>query len=259
MQETRVQSLGWEDPLEKEMATQSDILAWKIPWTEEPGILQSRGSQRIGHDGAAKLAIESMSWSVIFLLLFLLPVPLLPQEGQPRFLPSFPRNPDPKKVMAAGAGWTVLLRGGCGCWAAPNLLLLLHGRFSAKGSPWAPQEFRCRCETRAPTRRSSPQLPSLAESKLTLCRLPAASAGPWCWGWGSGSREAWVQTLIQPLTLRQVHTPQGLTFLTCEVQVFWPISSGDEMIKNEINKAPAAGLSLHLPAGTGSGSQVAQW
>ena len=61
MQETRVQSLGWEDPLEKEMATQSDILAWKIPWTEEPGILQSRGSQRIGHDGAAKLAIESMS------------------------------------------------------------------------------------------------------------------------------------------------------------------------------------------------------
>ena len=169
-QETRVHSLGREDPLEKEMATQSDILACKIPWTEEPGILQSRGSQRIGHDGAAKHAIESMSWSVIFLLLFLLPVLLLPQEGQPRSLPSFPRNPDPKKVMAAGSDWTVLLRGGCGWWAAPNLLLLLHGRFSAKGSPWAPQEFRCRCETRAPTRRSSPQSHSLAESELMLCR-----------------------------------------------------------------------------------------
>ena len=50
MQETWVQSLGWEDPLEKEMATQSSILAWKIPWTEEPGRLQSMGSQRVGHD-----------------------------------------------------------------------------------------------------------------------------------------------------------------------------------------------------------------
>ena len=45
MQETRVQSLGWEDPLEKEMATHSSILAWRIPWTEEPGGLQSMGSQ----------------------------------------------------------------------------------------------------------------------------------------------------------------------------------------------------------------------
>ena len=48
MQETRVQSLGWEDPLEK--ATHSSILAWRIPWTEEPGELQSTGSQRVGHD-----------------------------------------------------------------------------------------------------------------------------------------------------------------------------------------------------------------
>ena len=46
MQETQAQSLGWEDPLEKEMATHSSILAWKIPWTEEPGWLQSMGSQR---------------------------------------------------------------------------------------------------------------------------------------------------------------------------------------------------------------------
>ena len=50
MQETQVQSLGWEDPLEKEMVTHSSILAWKIPWTEEPGRLQSMGSQRVGHD-----------------------------------------------------------------------------------------------------------------------------------------------------------------------------------------------------------------
>ena len=50
MQETRVRSLGWEDPLEKEMVTHSSILAWGIPWTEEPGRLQSTGSQRVGHD-----------------------------------------------------------------------------------------------------------------------------------------------------------------------------------------------------------------
>ena len=50
MQETWVQSLGWEDPLEKEMAAHSSILAWKIPWTEEPGRLQSMGSQRVGHN-----------------------------------------------------------------------------------------------------------------------------------------------------------------------------------------------------------------
>ena len=50
MQETRVQSLGREDPLEKEMAIHSSTLAWKIPWTEEPGRLQSMGLQRVGHD-----------------------------------------------------------------------------------------------------------------------------------------------------------------------------------------------------------------
>ena len=49
-QETQVQSLGWEDSLEKEMATDSSILAWKIPWTEEPGRLQPMGSQRVRHD-----------------------------------------------------------------------------------------------------------------------------------------------------------------------------------------------------------------
>ena len=54
MQETRVRSLGWEDPLEKEMATHSSILAWRIPWTEEPGGLQS---QRVRHDWASSLTL----------------------------------------------------------------------------------------------------------------------------------------------------------------------------------------------------------
>ena len=50
MQETWVQSLGWEDPLEKGLATNTSILAWRIPWTEEPGGLQSIESHRVGHD-----------------------------------------------------------------------------------------------------------------------------------------------------------------------------------------------------------------
>ena len=50
MWETQVQSLGWEDPLEKEMGTHSSTLAWKIPWMEEHGGLQSMGLQRVGHD-----------------------------------------------------------------------------------------------------------------------------------------------------------------------------------------------------------------
>ena len=50
VRETQVQSLGREDLLEKETATHSSVLAWKIPWTEEPGRLQSMGSQRVGHD-----------------------------------------------------------------------------------------------------------------------------------------------------------------------------------------------------------------
>ena len=50
MQKTQVQSLGWEDPLQKGMATHSNILAWCVPWTEEPGGLQSLGSERVRHD-----------------------------------------------------------------------------------------------------------------------------------------------------------------------------------------------------------------
>ena len=56
MQETQVRSLVWEDPLEKEMATHSSTLAWKIPWMEERGRLQSMGSQRVGHDGVTSLS-----------------------------------------------------------------------------------------------------------------------------------------------------------------------------------------------------------
>ena len=50
IQKTHVRSLGWEDPLKEEMATHSSILAWRIPWSEEPGRLQSMGSQRVGHN-----------------------------------------------------------------------------------------------------------------------------------------------------------------------------------------------------------------
>ena len=55
MWKTWVQSLGWEDPLEKRTATHSSILAWRIPWTEKPGRLHSMGSQRVGHSLAIEL------------------------------------------------------------------------------------------------------------------------------------------------------------------------------------------------------------
>ena len=58
MWETWVRSLGWEDPLEKEMAIHSRTIAWKIPWTEEPGRLQPMGSQRVGHDRATSLSLS---------------------------------------------------------------------------------------------------------------------------------------------------------------------------------------------------------
>ena len=64
MQKTRVWSLGWEDPLEKEMAAHYSIVAWKIPWITEPGRLPSMGSQRVGHNWANSL---SLSFSVIFI------------------------------------------------------------------------------------------------------------------------------------------------------------------------------------------------
>ena len=60
MQETWVWSLGWEDPLEKETASHPSILAWRIPWTKEPGGLQSMGSQRVGHDWATNTFFSFM-------------------------------------------------------------------------------------------------------------------------------------------------------------------------------------------------------
>ena len=60
MRETRVRALGWEDPLEKEMATHFSIIAWKISWTEEPGRLQSMGSQRVGHDFTFTFRVSSL-------------------------------------------------------------------------------------------------------------------------------------------------------------------------------------------------------
>ena len=78
MQETRVRSLGREVPLEKKMATHSSILAWKIPWTEESGRLQSMGSQRVGHDWATSLHFTSsvirVSSAYLRLLIFLLAI-----------------------------------------------------------------------------------------------------------------------------------------------------------------------------------------
>ena len=65
MQETRVQSLGWEDSLEKGIATYSNILAWRIPWTEEPGGLKSMGSQRVRHNGVTNTYTPFLSLTCI--------------------------------------------------------------------------------------------------------------------------------------------------------------------------------------------------
>ena len=67
MWETQVQSLSQEDPLEKEMATHSRSLAWRIPWTEEPGGLQSLGLQRVGHELATSLHFTSLLF-ILFII-----------------------------------------------------------------------------------------------------------------------------------------------------------------------------------------------
>ena len=94
MQETQVRSLGWEDALEKEMAAHSSILAWKIPWTAEPGRLLFMGSQKVGHDWATSLslslllsAIRMVSSAYLRLLIFLLDI-LIPAyaSSSPAFL-----------------------------------------------------------------------------------------------------------------------------------------------------------------------------
>ena len=70
MRETRVQSLVWEDPLEKEMAIHSSTIAWKIPWTVEPGRIQSMGSQRVRHDWATSPSFHYLQIVTILLLPF---------------------------------------------------------------------------------------------------------------------------------------------------------------------------------------------
>ena len=94
MQETWVRSLGQEDPLEKKMATHSSILAWKIPWTEEPGRLESMGSQRVGHDWATSLHFTSLfpmlKWMLAEMTVRLKAwCPFLPQLGPENTIMSF--------------------------------------------------------------------------------------------------------------------------------------------------------------------------
>ena len=67
MKETRVRSLGWEDPLEQEMATHSSTLAWRIPWRGEPGRLWSMGSQGVGHDWVTSLSLSQHYLRICFL------------------------------------------------------------------------------------------------------------------------------------------------------------------------------------------------
>ena len=71
VQETRVQSLSREDPLEEGMATHSNVLAWEIPWTEEPGGLQSLGPQRVGHTEQLIHLLVNITISLIFSVLFI--------------------------------------------------------------------------------------------------------------------------------------------------------------------------------------------
>ena len=83
MQETWVRSLGREDPLEKEMVNHSSILAWRIPWTEKPGRLQSMGSQRVGHDWATSpspLYIGKEVCMHIYIYLFIYRASLVAQK-----------------------------------------------------------------------------------------------------------------------------------------------------------------------------------
>ena len=109
MRKTRVWSLGREDLLEKEMAIHSSILAWRIPWIEEPGGLQSAGLQRVGHDWAASLFMYKMLIEIFYrkessvISRTLVPDPILPTErmifykvgfDSPRFLiDSHPLHP----------------------------------------------------------------------------------------------------------------------------------------------------------------------
>ena len=79
MQDTQVQSLGWEDPPEKGIATHSSILVWRTPWTEEPGGLPSRGSQRVRHDQVTDTCTIADTVSIYLKLVL---VGLFPQDSK---------------------------------------------------------------------------------------------------------------------------------------------------------------------------------
>ena len=95
MRKTQVRSLSQEDPLEKEMPTHSSILAWRIPWTEEPDGLQSMGSQRVWHDWATTLTLRHYHMSMTFkciitgILHNLLKILIFPLDLLPSFTPFF--------------------------------------------------------------------------------------------------------------------------------------------------------------------------
>ena len=89
MRETQVWSLGWEDPLEKEMATHSSTLAWKIPWTEEPGRLQPKGLQRVRHNWATSLYTSLILYTIVFASYFSSPLLPLSRSVSPVVTTSF--------------------------------------------------------------------------------------------------------------------------------------------------------------------------
>ena len=99
MQETWARSLGWEDPLEKGMTTHSSIFTWRIPWTEEPGGLQSIGSQRVEHDQVTKHAHST-------LLILIVVGDALPVVPQLYFLPFWDLQEDskPSPFLSNGCG-----------------------------------------------------------------------------------------------------------------------------------------------------------
>ena len=102
---TQVQSLDWEDPLEKEMATHSSILAWEIPWTEEPGRLQSMGSRRVGHDWVTSLFQDD---KFVQYILCVNPWNLHQKDKSPKYVTIglFPEDP---KVSVEGKTWDKML------------------------------------------------------------------------------------------------------------------------------------------------------
>ena len=116
MQEMRVWSLGWKDPLEKEMTTHSSILAWRIPWAEEPGRLQSMRSQRIRHNWATKHFSQNLpEFSVTC------PLPASAWGGSGPFLLTESSQAQNRKVLSLHSWWgSALLKGQNASVQKPN-------------------------------------------------------------------------------------------------------------------------------------------